>query len=94
MTRVSNFLRPRWNPPVRKKPAMHMHLGVVIVRKNGGIGMYVATVDGKEYSNTRLGDLKRQIGEVIDQNPQIEAEREEERRRMIVQDYISEGLGE
>jgi len=30
----------------------------------------------------------------IDQNSQIEAEREEERRRMIVQDYISEGLGE
>jgi hypothetical protein len=63
---ISSFYQPRWNPPVRKKPVVHMHRGIEITRKNGGIGMYVATVAGQAYSNTRLGDLKRQIGDVLD----------------------------
>jgi|KBSSwiStaDraftv2_1062776.scaffolds.fasta_scaffold2272225_2 hypothetical protein len=54
-----------YTPRKPRKPVIHQHMGVVITRKNGGIGMYVATVDGKEFSNTRLGDLKRQIGEAL-----------------------------
>jgi hypothetical protein len=56
--------------------------------KRGGAG------SGRGYGlRTGGGAYSRMVAHINEHN-RDEAEREEERRRMIVQDYISEGLGE
>jgi hypothetical protein len=70
MTRVDNFLRPRWTQIVHK-PVTHAHRGVIITRN----AIYCCTVAGISISNSKLGDLKRQIDDLLDDDGGMAEER-------------------
>ena len=62
---IHELFRPAPKPV--RKPVTHAYRGVVITRNHSGpFAIYCCTVAGISISNSKLGDLKRQIRALLD----------------------------